>query len=445
MNAPAKGKERQLTSSPKNHELDNNDNFSADLKFLCYDTREMFGPGIDRSRSIEKVELATGKETVLYAPPFSTSAQAAPGVAAASYCPVADKIAFIHGPRLETFAKRGPYAKTNRNGAEVAGDGSGKLTWLDERDVETGRDTIPGAHRGGTHRHEYSRDGKRIGFTYDDALLPQYDRTIGYMEKNPRAPGKASHYFALLVPVVPKGRARPGEIEVASQDSWVDKEGTMRAFIGKVRQTDGVSYDQSLFVVDIPAAVDITTADSGSATRFPQPPKGVRIRRLTHGFAAGIVRGSFDGKRIAYYDRDKNGLLQIFIIPSNGSDLDPDPKMRPAQATYLPRGTTNGVRWHCSGDFVACISGTAVTVTCVKSGAQFGKSLFLTPQDDGHQRKDLVWSPDGKWLAYDRPTPTIDTDGHRGKTYDGKDFNQIYVIDTSDLEELLKQAGEFGK
>jgi len=438
-------KERQLTFTPKNHELDNNDNFSADLKFLCYDTREVFGPGIDRSRSIEMVEVATGKETVLYAPPFSTNDQAAPGVAAASFSPVADKVAFIHGPPLETLAMRGPYAKTNRNGAEVAGDGSGKLTWLDERDVETGRDTTPGAHRGGTHRHEYSRDGKRIGFTYDDALLPQYDRTIGYMEKNPRAPGKATHYFALLVPVVPKGTAKPREIESALGDSWVDREGTMRAFIGRVRQPDGAAYEQSLFVADIPADVDITTADSGSATRFPRPPNGVRVRRLTHGFAAGIVRGSFDGKRIAYFGHDKNGVSQVFIIPSHGSDRETDPKMRPVQATHLPRGATNGLRWHVSGNFVACISGNAVTVTCVKAGPQFGKSIHLTPQDDGPQRKDLVWSPDGKCLAYDQPTPTLDKQGHRLRTYNGSDFNQIFVIDTSDLEELLKQAGESGK
>lgn len=443
MNASDKGKERQLTFSPKNHELDNNDNFSADSKFLCYDTREMFGPGIDRSRSIEKVELATGKETVLYAPPFSTGDQAAPGVAAASYCPVADRVIFIHGPPFEALSRRGPYAKTNRNGAEVASDGTGKLTWLDERDVETGRATLPGAHRGGTHRHEYCRNGKRIGFTYDDALLPQYSRTVGYMEKNPRAPGQASHYFAVLVPVAPKGTAKPGEIEMASGDSWVDREGTMRAFIGKVRQPDGDAYEQSLFVVDIPADVDITTADSGSATRFPQPPKGTRVRRLTHGFAGGIVRGSFDGQRIAYYGRDKNGVSQVFIVPSHGSDEAADPKMRPVQATYLPRGTTNGFRWHCSGDFATCVSGDAIAVICVKSGAQFGQSVFLTPQDDGHQRKDLVWSPDGKWLAYDRPIPTPGKDAHQLKTYDGKDFNQIFLIDTSKLDELLKQPGEF--
>ncbi|MBI3850189.1 MAG: DUF3748 domain-containing protein [Verrucomicrobia bacterium] len=438
MNTSTATKERQLTSSLKNHELDNNDNFSADLKFLCYDTREVFGPGIDRSRSIEMVEIATGKETVLYAPPFSTSDQAAPGIAAASFSPVANKVAFIHGPPLETLAKRGPYAKTNRNGAEVAGDGSGKLTWLDERDVETGRDTTPGAHRGGTHRHEYSRDGKRIGFTYDDALLPQYDRTIGYMEKNPRAPGQATHYFALLVSVVPKGTSKPGEIESALGDSWVDREGTMRAFIGKVRQPDGFAYEQSLFVVDVPVDVDITTADSGSATRFPRPPKGVRVRRLTHSFAAGIVRGSYDGKRIAYFGHDKNGVSQIFIISSHGSDQDADPKMRPVQATFFPRGTTNGVRWHASGNYVASISDGAVAVTCVKPGKQFGKSIFLTPQDDGPQRKDLVWSPDGKWLAYDRPTPTFDDKGQLLKTYSGLDFSQIFLIETSDLNRLFK-------
>jgi hypothetical protein len=69
--------------------------------------------------------------------------------------------------------------------------------------------------------------------------------------------------------------------------------------------------------------------------------------------------------------------------------------------------------------------------------------VFLTPQDDGHQRKDLVWSPDGKWLAYDRPIPTPGKDAHQLKTYDGKDFNQIFLIDTSKLDELLKQPGEF--
>ena len=32
-------KEKQISFSNKNHALDNNDNFSPDGKFLCYDTR----------------------------------------------------------------------------------------------------------------------------------------------------------------------------------------------------------------------------------------------------------------------------------------------------------------------------------------------------------------------------------------------------------------------
>ena len=267
--------ERQLTFGAKNHELDgNNDNFSADGRFLCYDTRETFGPGIDRGRTIEKVEIASGRETVLYAPPFSTSELAAPGLGAASFHPRENKVSFIHGPPLELLATRGAYAKTNRNGAEVRADGSQQLQWLDYRDVATDRDTLPGAHRGGTHSHQHSRAGRRIGFTYDDALLPQYERTVGYMEVNPRAPGGATHWFAVLVPVVPRGTAKPGEIERAAEDAWVDAAGTKRAFIGRVRNDDGVTYEQSLFVADVPIDVDITTADAGSAQRYPRPPEG---------------------------------------------------------------------------------------------------------------------------------------------------------------------------
>src|ERR1017187_10502627 len=75
--------ERQVTRSAKNHVLDNNDNFSPDGRFLCYDTRETFGPEIGNSRSVEMVEIATGKETVLYeARQFVSGTQAAPGVGA---------------------------------------------------------------------------------------------------------------------------------------------------------------------------------------------------------------------------------------------------------------------------------------------------------------------------------------------------------------------------
>eukprot|EP00854_Cymbomonas_tetramitiformis_P007434 gene7434-8852_t len=103
-----------------------------------------------------------------------------------------------------------------------------------------------------------------------------------------------------------------GEIEVAAGDSWVGSTGEMRAFIGKVRESKfkEKQYEESLFVCDIPKSVDITTASSGSRTEFPTPPQGVVVRRLTHSWAGGIVRGSPSGKMIAYYGKDVDGVKQ---------------------------------------------------------------------------------------------------------------------------------------
>lgn len=415
--------ERQITFSPKNHCLDNNDNFSPDGRFLCYDTRGSMEPAIGNCRTIEKVEIATGKETVLYqTTAFEQGGKPYPGVGAASYSPVKDKVIFIHGPVKEEVAARGAYAKNNRTGAEVAGDGSGKITWVDKRDIETSRDTIPGAHRGGTHRHEYSRDGKRIGFTYDDFLLPQYDRTIAYMEKNPKAPEGATHYFAILVPVVPRNQAKPGDIIKAAGDSWVDPKGALRAFIGTVHEEDG-SFQDSLFTVEIPETLDITTADAGSATRFPSPPKGLKIRRLIHAWANGVVRGSPTGDRIAYYGKASDGSIQIFVIPADGSDTDPDPEKHPIPITSLAtNGNTDisGLRWHPSGEYILSCNNGGIFAVTVKPGKEFGKLAFITQQASETKRIDPVISPDGQILAYTR---MVDVKGP------GKRFSQIFMAD----------------
>lgn len=437
--------ERQLTFSCKNHELDNNDNFSPDGRFLCYDTRETVGPGIDNSQSIELLEIATGEEIVIYRPPASvTGAQAAPGVGAVSYSWTEPKVAFIHGPLLDEVPTRGYYGKPNRNGALVwAGglpemqEGRYPMAWLDCRDTAKERDTRPGAHRGGTHRHEYSRDGQRIGFTYDDFLLPQYDRTIGYMQAHPNAPAPAECWFAVLIAPAPMAQSKPGELEKAYGDSWVDPKGTMRAFIGKVRNADGVTYEESLFVADIPLDVDISTADAGSAGRYPQPPQGVSVRRMTHSWAGGIVRGSPDGSKIAYYGKAEDGSTQVFIIPADGSDKFQDPAKRPVQATHLPHGTESGLRWHPNGDTIFCISNNGIATVCVRSGPDFGRTVFLTDQGKSPVRYALAISQNGRHLAYNKAVPTKNKAGEPCVNYAGLNFSQIFLLD---LPEALFQV-----
>ena len=428
----ATASERQITFAPRNHMLDNNDNFSPNSRHLVYDTRETVGPGIDNCLSIESVEIATGVQTVIYEPePVITGTQAAPGVGAVSHSPVQREAIFIHGPLVSEVPARGHYGKTNRRGALVPTDGSQRLSWLDYRDVATDRPTIPGAHRGGTHRHEYSQDGTRIGFTYDDHLLPQYGRTIGYMERRRDAPGDASHWFAVLVSVVPREDAQPGDIVMATGDSWVNAEGTMRAFIGTVMEEDG-TFEESLFVVDVPKTVDITTAYAGDATTYPTPPEGVTVRRLTNEWAGGIVRGSPDGKHIAFYADYLDGSRQIYIIPSDGADDHRDPRKRPQLVSSFQAGAGPGMRWHPTGNSIACFSDNGLAVIITRPGHRFGETHWLIPRGGDAVRDQLVWSPGGRLLAYCKPVPYHDSEGNPLTTYDGSDFTQIFVVDFPD-------------
>ncbi len=415
-------KETQLSFSPKNHALDNNDNFSPDDQFLCYDTRgTVYNFDLANCKSIEKIEIATGNETVLWAPESVTGEQAAPGVAAVSCHPSEDKVIFIHGPLLSEVDKRGYYGIRNRTGVEVSADGKGKITKVDMRDVATDRLIIAGAQRGGTHRHEYTRNGKKVGFTYDDFLQQDYDRTIGYMVPSEMAPTGYTHYFALLVKPVKMGSAKPGEIEKAYADSWVDSEGKMRAFVGKVRAEDGTSYQEDLFVVDISDSVDITSANSGDTNTYPEPPKGLQIRRLTHrGGIAGIVRGSDDGKRIAYLAKDSNGILQINVISAFGSDLVDDEELQAFQLSSFDSDAAY-FRWDPSGDWIFSSVNGNIAAICAKPGENFGKSLMLT--DDDKQRSQLVVSRDGKLLAYN-----IDVPG-QAKSGEQKNFMQIFIME----------------
>jgi len=257
------------------------------------------------------------------------------------------------------------------------------------------------------------------------------------MEVNPGAPGGATHWFAVLVPVVPRGTAKPGEIERAAEDAWVDAAGTKRAFIGRVRNVDGVTFEQSLFVADVPLDVDITTADAGSAQRYPRPPKGVSIRRLTHTFTAGTAYGSPDGKRIAYFAHDAQGALQVFLIPENGSDEASDLRLSPVRLTHLQDVAANSLRWHPSGDALSVVSGGGIAVVYARPGRNFGKAVFLTDTNDGQERRDALWSPDGRVLAYGKAVPARDAEGKQVRNYAGKHFTQIFTLDVPELRTLF--------
>lgn len=413
--------EKQVTHSPKTHALDNNDNFSPDDRFLCYDTRRtVFNRDLANSKSIEKVEIATGSETVLWEPPFVTGENAAPGVAAVSYHPFENKVIFIHGPLLDEVEDRGYYGIRNRTGVEVDGNGDGDTILVDMRDVKNNI-TTPGAQRGGTHRHEYTRDGGRIGFTYDDFLVQDYDRTIGFMQVHKNAPAGYTHFFSIILKPARKGESKPGELEKAYGDSWVDESGKMRAFIGKVRDKNGIDYLNDLFVADIPMDIDFLSSDAGTIKSYPSPPEGIIIRRLTTGMNLnGIVRGSFKGAKIAFLAEDNEGILQVFIINSDGS------QNSVTQVTKL-KNNAESVRWHNSDNWVFYISKGNVFTTFVGDGDTLGKTIKLS--NDNLDREQLVVSRDGTRLAYTIRVASKNQNGEIMKDVEGLDFPQIFVMD----------------
>jgi uncharacterized protein (TIGR01244 family) len=425
------GVERQITHSeqqrdlaildgPFNHELDNNDNFSPDDRFLVFDTRTTEG-GIGASRLIAKVEIDSGKITPLYQPsqpnPFG------PGVGAVSYSHSRDEVLFIHGPFHPTD-RESQYELYRRVGTIVAGDGSGTLQQADARDTKA--PYTPGALRGGTHRHEFSGDGNWVGFTYNDAVVAAYGhsidqnlnlRTIGVTQlgqplhtpASSQFPNQAVGFSALVVVVVPNPQPGSDEISHAAGDSWVGRHGYLRkdgrrqlarAFIGTTRDRACQEVDE-LYIVDIPS--DITQPGplgplEGTGRSYPMPPAGAVQRRLTYTASKpfpgcqGIVRTSQDGKQIAFLMHDNRGDWQVFLISPLGG--------KPRQATFLKGGVEPGMRWHPSGNSIVAVAGTRIVITHVQPGPQFGVSRILS--DRAPAPFALVVSHDGKTLAYNR-------------------------------------------
>ena len=431
--------EMQLTFDiNKNHDLDNNDNFSPDDMWLVYDTRTQEG-GIGGCRTIEKVNVKTGEIVVLYK--SQNSGEYGPGVGAVSYSHTENKVVFIYG-LLNCGAER-PYAQWRRTGVIVDESQPEKPIFMDARDVTP--PFTPGALRGGTHRHEWSSDGQWIGFTYNDAIMKELEdrtgehwnlRTIGV--STPIRPVKVAHdpegenndgewFSALVVKVVPNPQPGSDEISHAADDSWVGIRGyrkpdgtwqRARAFLGTVRNKKGETVKE-VFVVDIPERIDVP-GDSGplegTANTFPIPPKGTVQRRLTftaetkYPGCSSVVRSSSDGSRIAYLAKDDNGIDQVFFISPLG--------VEPLQVTGHDSSVQSGVRWHPSGNWICYVWDNSIFVCDVRQGDLFGKTRRLT-QKSKRPPLNLVWSHDGKIIAFNRLVLSGDA---------GQFIKQIFVI-----------------
>jgi len=401
---------KQITFDRYNHSLDNNDNFSPDGQWIVYDTRKENG-GIRMGQTIERVHVSTGKIDTIYSAP--NASEFGPGLGAVSYNPTKDQVIFIHG--LLDPTKEEPYTFTRRFGAIVNIGESHNMIVLDARDV-----SYPftlGALRGGTHRHEFSGDGKWVGYTYNDAIM-----AIHYPEKNLRTigvskignqiyvnPYNRKHFTGIsetvvAVTVTPYPEPGSNEISHAADDSWVGNSGYIkangsiqraRAFLGEVRSKSGQKVKE-LFVVDIPEYIDLDNAQlsvSGTLNSLPLPPKSFNQRRLTwtaetkYPGCSSIVRSSPDGSQIAYLSRDDKGIQQVFFMsPLGGS---------PRQLTSFNTSVQSGVRWHYTGTHIIFTLNKAIILYNIKTQKWDPLTVEFDQQPSG-----IVWSLDGQSIAF---------------------------------------------
>ena len=429
----------QITrNSSKNHSLDNNDNFSPDGKWLVYDIRTDAG-GIGGCPSIERVNIETGETQVLFDIPGNHNY--GPGAGAVSYHPLENKVIFIHG--LPVCTEENPYQLWRRTGVIVNDNQPNVLVHMDSRDVTF--PFTPGALRGGTHRHEWRRDGKWIGFTYNDAIMKKLEDSTGVkwnlrtvavanQQRPPvvdqdaaRENVQGTWFCAVVVRVVPNPKPGSDEISNAASDSWVGTggyqkpDGTMqvaRAFLGKVKDKEGIGVDE-LFVVDIPDSLNVPGEYGpleGTKTTFPMPPKGTVQRRLTYTAntkfpgCGDVVRSSPDGKHISFLARDKNGIQQVFMSSPLGGE--------PVQITAHTSNVQGGVRWGKESDRIAYVWDNSIVITEI-SDRPFEQRFKRITAKSALTPSNLVWSDDNRILAFNE---LIAMDGNKEKT------QQIFVV-----------------
>ncbi|MEO8766607.1 MAG: DUF3748 domain-containing protein [Ginsengibacter sp.] len=410
----------QLTHNAGGHTINNTQCFSHDDQWIVYDTRNNDSM-IGSTGSISMVNTLTGGIKELYHTQNQTSS--GPGVGAATFSPMINRVIFIHG--IRNADKNNPYSFTRRTGVAVDIANPFHPIFMDARDIIP--PFTPGALRGGTHAHNWSADGQWISFTYNDYILEKRGktdpslkdlRTVGVMipghavKVNIDSAGENNNgeMFAVLVALVTE-TPQPGsdEISRAFDEGWIGNNGYQKsdgswqhralAFQGAIKNSDGTNKNE-VFVLDLPD--DLTKAITGlplegTISSRPNVPAGIIQRRVTFS-SNGIVgprhwlRCTPDGKLIAFLSKDDHGIIQVFGVSPNKRDI--------KQLTFNSHSVQGPFNFSPDGKRVAYLSANSVFITEISTG----KSKQVTPAYPEEEKPwgSVVWSNNGKMLAFNK-------------------------------------------
>ena len=403
-------REKQITFSPRHHQLTNSNVWTADSQWLAFDVRPS-GASFT-SDTIERVNVQTGAVEVLY----RATDGAHVGVVTVSP-DLPPRYLCIHGP--EQPDESWHYDFHHRRGVIVQ---NGRAQNLDACDITP--PFTPGALRGGSHVHLYSPDGTRVSFTYNDHVMHERDpkedlrnvgialplRAVAPIKQHPRE-YSGSHFCVLVSRTTATPRPGSDEINRAYEEGWIGARGYQKpdgswqrwaiAFIGDTISAAGDKQPE-VFIVDLPEALEAYAMPGdepleGTESSLPAPPAGVQQRRLTfttRGLAQQPrhwLRSAPDGSAIAFLMADEQEVVQLWTVSPNGG--------APRQVTRLAHSVQSAFSWHPQGAAVAFISDNQVMRCDIESGV----CQPLTDRSDQPPSGDaVVWSPDGQMIAFMR-------------------------------------------
>lgn len=390
---------KQVTFSPRNHQLTNTRTWTPDSQWLVFDVRPS-GASFTGD-SIERVNVHSGEVEVIY------QAREGAHVGVVTVHPFADQYVFIHGP--ENPDAQWQYDFHHRRGVVTT---LAETRNLDAMDITA--PYTPGALRGGSHVHVYSPCGQYVSFTYNDHVMHEYDPALDLRNVGVAAPYgpvlprgqhpreySGSHWCVLVSQTTAQPQPGSDDINRAYEEGWVSSQAL--AFIGDTVSLSGEKVPE-LFLVELPRtesawkqAGDAPLA--GTDTTLPAPPMGVCQRRLTFTHQRAYpglvnvprhwVRCNPQGTKIAILMRDDNGIVQLWLVSPQGGE--------PQQLTHNTSDIQSAFNWHPSGNWLGFGLEERIAICAADSGAV----TFLTNDHANPPSADaVVFSPDGHTIAW---------------------------------------------
>lgn len=390
---------KQITFTPRNHQLTNLNTWTPDSNWLVFDVRPS-GASFT-GETIERVNVHTGELEVIY------RATQGAHVGVVTVHPKSEKYVFIHGP--ENPDETWDYNFHHRRGVIVS---QAEVTNLDAMDITA--PYTPGALRGGSHVHVFSPSGEFVSFTYNDHVLHERSPALDLRNVGVAAPYgpvsvstqhpreySGSRWCVLVSQTTPAPKPGSDEINRAYEEGWVGD--STLAFIGDTLSVTGEKVPE-LFIVDLPQNESgwKQPGDApleGTEATMPAPPSGIHQRRLTFTHERAFpglvnqprhwVRSNPQASEIAFLMRDNHGVVQLWLIPLQGDE--------PRQLTRCATSIQSAFNWHPSGKWLGFVLENRIACC----DAQTGDIDFLTDRHGNPPSADaVVFSPDGQRVAW---------------------------------------------